>query len=76
MILINIIHIIKHPMCGIIAALCTTPNKCSTILFSGLKYMQNRGYDSAGICSMSSVDGIVVPLLPSLRPMKKTVLYS
>ena len=49
-------------MCGIIAALCTTPNKCSTILFSGLKYMQNRGYDSAGICSMSSVDGICHPI--------------
>lgn len=62
MILINIIHIIKHHMCGIIAALCTTPNKCSTILFSGLKYMQNRGYDSAGICSMSSVDGICRPI--------------
>lgn len=40
-------------MCGIIAALCNCPEKCSTILFSGLKYMQNRGYDSAGICSVS-----------------------
>lgn len=45
-------------MCGIIAALCNSPEKCSTILFSGLKYMQNRGYDSAGMCSVSLLDNI------------------
>lgn len=44
-------------MCGIIATLCTNPGICQTILFSGLKYMQNRGYDSAGICSISYQDG-------------------
>lgn len=45
-------------MCGIIAALCNSSEKCSTILFSGLKYMQNRGYDSAGICSVSLLDNV------------------
>jgi glutamine---fructose-6-phosphate transaminase (isomerizing) len=44
-------------MCGIIAALCNNPELCSSILFSGLKYMQNRGYDSAGICSISNESG-------------------
>ena len=43
-------------MCGIIATLCNNPVTCSSILFSGLKYMQNRGYDSAGICSISNQD--------------------
>jgi glutamine---fructose-6-phosphate transaminase (isomerizing) len=39
-------------MCGIIAALCKEPSKCINIIYEGLKYMQNRGYDSAGICSI------------------------
>lgn len=43
-------------MCGIIATLCNNPNICQTVLFSGLKYMQNRGYDSAGICSINRQD--------------------
>ena len=43
-----------NTMCGIIASLCSSPNTCVRILFSGLKYMQNRGYDSAGICTVSS----------------------
>ena len=42
-------------MCGIIGAYCSRPDVCATILLAGLKYMQNRGYDSAGICSI--VDG-------------------
>ncbi len=36
-------------MCGIIGAYCANPGVCATILFAGLKYMQNRGYDSAGV---------------------------
>jgi glutamine---fructose-6-phosphate transaminase (isomerizing) len=39
-------------MCGIIGAFCNNPHSCHTILFSGLKYLQNRGYDSAGICTL------------------------
>ena len=44
-------------MCGIIAALCKNPNICHSVLFSGLKYMQNRGYDSAGIFSINKENG-------------------
>lgn len=37
-------------MCGIIAIL--SKNNCSEILLNGLKQLQNRGYDSAGICTL------------------------
>ena len=35
-------------MCGIIGYLGT--DRCRKILLDGLKQLQNRGYDSAGIC--------------------------
>ena len=38
-------------MCGIIGVV-TTENNCFEILLNGLKQLQNRGYDSAGICSI------------------------
>lgn len=38
-------------MCGIIGVI-TTENNCFDILINGLKQLQNRGYDSAGICSI------------------------
>ena len=38
-------------MCGIIAIL--SKKKSSNILLDGLKQLQNRGYDSAGICTLS-----------------------
>ena len=42
-------------MCGIIACLCVKQASCAQILFTGLKYMQNRGYDSAGLFSVSKI---------------------
>lgn len=42
-------------MCGIVATITTNNNntkKCIDILFEGLEQIQNRGYDSAGICSI------------------------
>lgn len=39
-------------MCGIIGSYCQVSGVCSSVLFNGLRYMQNRGYDSAGICSI------------------------
>ena len=42
-------------MCGIIATITTNTNlaiNCSNILFNGLEQIQNRGYDSAGICTI------------------------
>jgi len=41
-------------MCGIIACLCVNQASCAQILFTGLKYMQNRGYDSAGLFSVGT----------------------
>ena len=38
-------------MCGIVGVI-TTENNCFDILINGLKKLQNRGYDSAGICSI------------------------
>ena len=43
-------------MCGIIGVYCTTYGICADLIFNGLKYMQNRGYDSAGVCSI--IDGL------------------
>ena len=40
-------------MCGIIAGLSLKNKKIVDILLSGLKQLQNRGYDSAGICTMN-----------------------
>ena len=37
-------------MCGIIATLSTNNIE---ILIEGLKQLQNRGYDSAGICTIN-----------------------
>lgn len=39
-------------MCGIVAILTTVDN-CYISLLNGLKNLQNRGYDSAGICSIN-----------------------
>ena len=40
-------------MCGIIALLTLFDDKMIDILLNGLKQLQNRGYDSAGICTMN-----------------------
>ena len=41
-------------MCGIIALLqLSNDNNIINILLDGLKQLQNRGYDSAGICTMN-----------------------
>lgn len=40
-------------MCGIIACIS---NNCSNILYDGLIQLKNRGYDSAGICSINKKD--------------------
>ena len=39
-------------MCGIVGIL-TNSHNCTDSLLNGLKKLQNRGYDSAGICTMS-----------------------
>ena len=41
-------------MCGIIALLTLFDDKMIDILLNGLKQLQNRGYDSAGICTMNN----------------------
>jgi glutamine---fructose-6-phosphate transaminase (isomerizing) len=40
-------------MCGIVGLLLANDSICNTLLFKCLKCMQNRGYDSAGICTIS-----------------------
>lgn len=42
-------------MCGIVGIIANKTNNYSTLLFECLKQMQNRGYDSAGICSISKL---------------------
>ena len=44
-------------MCGIIAYL--GQNECFDVLINGLKQLQNRGYDSAGICSINSSNSFI-----------------
>ena len=39
-------------MCGIVGILTNSEN-CADSLLNGLKKLQNRGYDSAGICTMN-----------------------
>lgn len=43
-------------MCGIIATISNNSisQKCVNILFNGLEQIQNRGYDSAGICTINN----------------------
>ena len=45
-------------MCGIVGII-TNENKCVDCLLNGLKNLQNRGYDSAGICSIQNQQFIV-----------------
>tara|TARA_B110000037_G_C17087686_1_gene492649 strand:+ start:94 stop:1923 length:1830 start_codon:yes stop_codon:yes gene_type:complete len=40
-------------MCGILGVL-TSNNKCVKLLINGIKQLENRGYDSAGICTLKS----------------------
>lgn len=44
-------------MCGIIACIS---NNCSTILYEGLIQLKNRGYDSAGICSINKTNEFII----------------
>jgi len=44
-------------MCGIISCIS---NECSTILYEGLIQLKNRGYDSAGICTINSEKAFVL----------------
>ena len=39
-------------MCGIIA--CISDEECWNILYNGLLQLKNRGYDSAGICTIAN----------------------
>jgi glucosamine--fructose-6-phosphate aminotransferase (isomerizing) len=41
-------------MCGIIALLSLNKDKTINILLDGLKQLQNRGYDSAGVCTINN----------------------
>ena len=43
-------------MCGIIGFIGEQKNNCAYFLLEGLKQLQNRGYDSAGICSILEND--------------------
>ena len=50
-------------MCGIVAAITKdniSTKKCIDILFDGLIQIQNRGYDSAGICSINNNNNFVL----------------
>jgi glucosamine--fructose-6-phosphate aminotransferase (isomerizing) len=46
-------------MCGIIGIINTTPNIIEYLL-NGLKQLQNRGYDSAGICSLNINNDLII----------------
>jgi glucosamine--fructose-6-phosphate aminotransferase (isomerizing) len=55
-------------MCGIVGVLTNTSESsecCTKLLLDGLKKLQNRGYDSAGICTLSGN-----ALFPSLNVTK------
>ena len=45
-------------MCGIVA--CIHPQECSNILYNGLTQLKNRGYDSAGICSINNESQYII----------------
>jgi glucosamine--fructose-6-phosphate aminotransferase (isomerizing) len=45
-------------MCGIIGII--NNNECIDYLLHGLKQLQNRGYDSAGICTVNDNGGFVI----------------
>ena len=45
-------------MCGIIGYLGTTPGIKQA--YEGLLILKNRGYDSAGMCSISKDDGFIL----------------
>ena len=44
-------------MCGIIACIS---NNCPNILYDGLIQLKNRGYDSAGICSINKKNEFII----------------
>jgi glutamine---fructose-6-phosphate transaminase (isomerizing) len=44
-------------MCGIIALL--SKNNCTQLILEGLKQLQNRGYDSSGICTLDKEFSII-----------------
>ena len=49
-------------MCGIIGIYCKptcSEGSCAKTLHNGLKYMQNRGYDSAGIVTIQEKSPVI-----------------
>lgn len=47
-------------MCGIFGILCLNENNVSKLIIDGLTQLQNRGYDSSGLCFISPETGIEV----------------
>jgi glucosamine--fructose-6-phosphate aminotransferase (isomerizing) len=46
-------------MCGIVGVLTNGENgNCANYLLNGLRNLQNRGYDSAGVASIDSGTGV------------------
>lgn len=48
-----LLSVLSLSMCGIVGLLTSNTFETSTSLFKCLKCMQNRGYDSAGLCTFS-----------------------
>jgi glucosamine--fructose-6-phosphate aminotransferase (isomerizing) len=46
-------------MCGIVGIL-TCETNCIDYLLNGLKQLENRGYDSAGICCINSIGQLII----------------
>ena len=46
-------------MCGIVGIL-SIKNNCINYLLNGLKQLENRGYDSAGICCINNNNQLII----------------
>lgn len=53
-------------MCGIIACICQSNESTYEIIHQGLSILQNRGYDSAGICTIDAKKSFICSKFASM----------